>query len=51
MVFHWRLSDNKSRQVSWTLLSILADLTNAVVWTISTRPGNFTSLSQLPILW
>ena len=26
MVFHWSLSDSKSRQVSWTLLSILSDL-------------------------
>ena len=28
MVFHWRLSDNKSSQVSRTLLSILAYLSN-----------------------
>ena len=34
---HWSLSDNKSPQVSGTLLSILADLNNAVVWMISTR--------------
>ena len=38
MVFPWGLSDNKSPQVSWTLLSILAVLTNAVVWIVSTRP-------------
>ena len=33
IVFHWKLSDSKSR----TLLSILADLNNAVVWMVSTR--------------
>ena len=37
MVFHWSLSDSKSPQVSRTLLSILAVLNNAVVWTVSTR--------------
>ena len=31
------LSDSKSSQVSRTLLSILADLTSAVVWMVSTR--------------
>ena len=36
MVFHWSLSDGKS-QVSRTLLSILADLNNAVVWMVSTH--------------
>ena len=38
MVFHWRLSENKSPQVSRTLLSILAVFNNAVVWMVSTRP-------------
>ena len=38
MVFYWRLSDSKSLQVSKTLLNILADLNNAVVWIVSTRP-------------
>ena len=38
MVFHWRLSDSKSPQVSITLLSILAVFNNAVVWVVSTRP-------------
>ena len=38
MVFHWSLSDNKSSQVSRTLLSIFADCSNAVFWMISTRP-------------
>ena len=36
-VFHRSLSDSKS-QVSRTLLSILADLNNAVVWIVSTSP-------------
>ena len=37
MVFHWNFSDSKY-QVSRTLLNILADLNNAVVWMVSTRP-------------
>ena len=35
MVFHWSLSDNTSPQIPRTLLSILTDLNNAVVWTVS----------------
>ena len=38
MVFHWSLSDSNSPQVSRTLLSILADLNNVVVWMVSTCP-------------
>ena len=38
MVFHWRVSDIKSPQVSRTLLSILAVFNNAVFWMISTQP-------------
>ena len=38
MVFHWGLSDSKSPQVYRTLLNILADLNNAVVWMVSTLP-------------
>ena len=38
MFSHWSLSDSKSSQVSCTLLSILADLNNAVVWMFSTCP-------------
>ena len=38
MVFHWSLSDNKSPQAFRTLLGILVDLNNAVVWMVSTRP-------------
>ena len=46
MVFHWRLSDSKSPQVSKTLLSILAIFNNAVVWMVSTRSP--TSKSSRP---
>ena len=38
MVFHWSLSDNKSPQVPKTLLSILADLNNAIVMMVSPHP-------------
>ena len=38
MVSHWSLRDNTSPKVSMTLLSILANLNNAVVWMSSTRP-------------
>ena len=38
MAFYWSLNDSKSSQVSRTFLSILADLNNAVVWMVSTRP-------------
>ena len=38
MVFHKSLSDIKFPQVSRTLLGILADLNNAVVLTVCTRP-------------
>ena len=46
MVFHWSLSDNKSPQVSRTRLRILAVLSNAVIWIVSTRPQ--TSKSSRP---
>ena len=46
MVFHWSFSDRKSPQVSRTLLSILAVLSNVVVWMVSTRPT--TSKSSSP---
>ena len=46
MVFPWSLSDSKSPQVSRTRLSILAVLSNAVVWIVSTRP--LTSKSYRP---
>ena len=38
MVLHWILSVSKSPQVSKTRLRILAVLSNAVVWIVSTRP-------------
>ena len=38
MVFHWGFSDSNSRQVSRTRPKILAVLSNAVVWIVSTRP-------------
>ena len=38
MDFPWSLSDCKSPQVSTTHSSILADLNNAEVWIVSTRP-------------
>ena len=37
MVFPWSLIDNKSPQVSRTLLNILAVLNNVVVWMVSIR--------------
>ena len=43
MVFHERLSDSKSSQVSRTLLSILVIYNNAVVWMVSNRPPNSKS--------
>ena len=46
MVFHWSLRDTKSPQVTMTLLSVLADLNNTVVWIVSARPpiSNFCRL-------
>ena len=46
MVFHRNLSDSKSPQVSRTRLRILAVLSNAVVWIVSTRHP--TSKSSRP---
>ena len=48
MVSHWSLSDNKSPQVSRTLLSILGDLHNAVVWMVSSHP--LISKSSNPLI-
>ena len=47
MVFHWGLSDSKSPKVSRTRLRILAVLSDAVIWIVSTRPP--TSKSSRPI--
>ena len=46
MVFHWSPSDSKSPQVSRTRLRILAVLSNAVIWIVSTRSP--TSKSSRP---
>ena len=46
MDFCWSLSDSKSPQISRTRLRILAVLSNAVVWTVFTRPP--TSKSSRP---
>ena len=46
MVFHWSLSDSESPQISKTLLSILADLNNAVAWKVFTHP--VISKSSIP---
>ena len=48
MVFHMSLSDSKFPQVSRTLLSILADINNAVGWMVSTSP--FISKSSSPFI-
>ena len=45
MVFRWSLSDSKFPQVSRTRLRILAILSNAVVWIVSTCPPTFKSSS------
>ena len=46
MVFHWSLSDSKSTQVSRTRFRIVAVLSNAVIWIVSTCPP--TSKSSRP---
>ena len=46
MGFHWSQRDSKSPQVSSTRLRILAVLSNAVIWIVSTRP--LTSNSSRP---
>ena len=38
MVFPWSLSDIKSPHVSRTLLSIMGNLSNTVIWIVSTYP-------------
>ena len=38
MIFPWSLSDSQSPQISRPLLSILADINNAVVWIVSVCP-------------
>ena len=46
MVFHRSLSDSKSPIVSWTHLSILADLNNALVLMVFTHALIFNSFSS-----
>ena len=48
MVFHWSFCNRKSSQVSRTVLSILANLSNAVVWMVSTLP--LISKSSCPFI-
>ena len=55
MVFHWNLSDCKFLQVSRTRLRILAVLSNADIWIVSTksaRPFNnpFVIVPKAPII-
>ena len=47
-VFCWSLSDSKYPQVSSTLLSILDNLNNEVVWMVDTRP--IISISSSPYI-
>ena len=49
MAFHWSLSYSKSPRVSRTLLSILVDFTNSLVWMVFTNPiiSNFSICSML----
>ena len=42
VVFHWSLSDNKSTQVSRTILSILSNLDNAIVWVVLSQSSLIT---------
>ena len=51
VVFHRRLDGSKSFRVSWTLLGILADLNNAVVWIVSILPliSNSSRLFSKPL--
>ena len=47
MAFHWSLSGSKFLQVSGIRLTILAVLSNAVIWIVSTRPP--TAKSSRPL--
>ena len=49
MVSHSRLSDNKTPQVSRTLLSILTDLNKTLFWVVSFRPLIPSPLVPVPI--
>ena len=47
MFFLWRLGDNGSSQVSWTLLCIIFDLNYNVVWMVTARPRIFNYFCSL----
>ena len=51
VIFHWCLNDYKFHQVSRTLLSILVDLDNDVVWIVTIRPPISNSSSSLSKLF
>ena len=51
MVFLWGLSDSKSPQVFWILLSTLSDISNAVVWMVLGRTLISNSSFPLKKLW
>ena len=51
LVFHWSLCDSESPKISRTLLSILTDLNNDVVWVVSIRPLIINPPVPVPILW
>ena len=46
-IYRERERDSKSPQVSWTFLSILPDLTNAIIWIVSMDLPIFNSSSSL----
>ena len=52
MTFNWSLSNSKPPHVSRTLLSILADFDNALVWMVSTHVlvSNFSSTFTNPLM-
>ena len=48
LVFYWSLSESKSPHVSRTLLNILANLNNVVVWMVSSLPLISSSFLSKP---
>ena len=52
MVFYWSFSDSMSPQVARTLLRILADFNNVVVWRVSPSPfiNPFVTVLRAPIV-
>ena len=51
MIFHRSQGDSKSPRVSRTLLSILVDHNNSVVWMVSILSPIYDSSSPFPRLW